>query len=351
MKIALITDTHFGARNDSRVFSSYFAKFYDNVFFPYLEENNIKNLIHLGDLVDRRKYINFVTLDDVRKNFIFKLGTMGIDTHIIIGNHDTYYKNTNEVNAVQGLFSTLEGQMEPWIYESATVKNFDGLDICFVPWICPENAEATMEVIENTDAEILMGHLEVSGYSMHRGMVCEHGLSKNTFDKFDMVFSGHFHYKNGDNHIRYLGTPYELTWNDEGDQKGFYVFDTDTRELEFIKNPYKIFHKINYNDLERDYTKNDYSEYKDCYVKIIVVEKEDSYKFDLFLDRLYSYDPYDVTIIEDAMEILDTAGELDQAEDTMTILSKYIDGLELTVDKVRLDNLMKTLYLEAVDIE
>ena len=309
MKIALITDTHFGARNDSQIFTEHFMKFYDKVFFPYLEENDITTLIHLGDLVDRRKYINYVTLNTVRRDFIFKLGDMGIDTHIIIGNHDTYYKNTNKINAVQELFTTLEGVQEPWIYE------------------------------------------EVTGYSMYRGLVCEHGLSKKTFNKFDMVLSGHFHYKNGDGHIQYLGTPYELMWSDVDDPKGFYVFDTDTRDMNFIVNPYKIFYKILYNDLENEYLNRDYDEYENSYVKVIVVEKEDSYKFDLFLDRLYSFNPYDVTIIEDPLEILDTAGELDEAEDTMTILSKYIDGLELTVDKTRLDSLMKTLYLEAVEIE
>ena len=37
MKIALLNDTHFGARNDSNIFDEYFYKFYDNIFFPYLK--------------------------------------------------------------------------------------------------------------------------------------------------------------------------------------------------------------------------------------------------------------------------------------------------------------------------
>ena len=73
MKIALLTDTHFGARNDSPAFSKYFFKFYDEVFFPYLKENNITTLIHLGDIVDRRKFINFKTSHDFRKNFMMRL--------------------------------------------------------------------------------------------------------------------------------------------------------------------------------------------------------------------------------------------------------------------------------------
>ena len=351
MKIALITDTHFGARNDSQIFTDHFMKFYNDIFFPYLEENDIKTLIHLGDLVDRRKYINYVTLNSIRRDSIFRLGDMGVDTHIIIGNHDTYYKNTNRINAVQELFTTSEGKYEPWIYDEPVIKTFDGLDIFFVPWICPENVQKTMKMLTDTTAQILMGHLEVTGYSMYNGLVCEHGLNKKVFNKFDMVLSGHFHYKNGDGHIQYLGTPYELMWSDADDIKGFYIFDTDTRELEFIVNPYKMFHKLIYDDIKNEYLSKDYSEYKNSYVKVVVVEKEDPYKFDLFLDRLYSYDPHDVTIIEDPLEVLDTTGELDEAEDTMTILSKYIDGLELTVEKSRLDSLMKSLYLEAMEIE
>ena len=101
MKIALINDTHWGARGDSLTFMNYFRKFYDNVFFPYLEEHNIKTLIHLGDVVDRRKFINFKILNDLRTNFVERLWKLGIDTHIIIGNHDTFHKNTNELNSLQ----------------------------------------------------------------------------------------------------------------------------------------------------------------------------------------------------------------------------------------------------------
>ena len=53
MKIALLNDTHFGVRNDSMIFDDFLHKLYEEVFFPYLDEHNIKTLIHLGDVVDR----------------------------------------------------------------------------------------------------------------------------------------------------------------------------------------------------------------------------------------------------------------------------------------------------------
>ena len=92
-KVALITDTHAGARNDSPVFNDYFMDFYDNVFFPYLKENNISTMIHLGDIFDRRKYVNFRTLQSWRENFVFRLWREKIDSHFIIGNHDLHNRN------------------------------------------------------------------------------------------------------------------------------------------------------------------------------------------------------------------------------------------------------------------
>ena len=135
MKIALITDTHWGARGDSSTFLKYFRKFYDNVFFPYLEKHNIKTCIHLGDVVDRRKYINFKILNDLRTNFIERLWKMGVDTHIIIGNHDTFHKNTNELNSIEEIFTSSEGKVEPWMYSSPKEVDFGGLGIAMIPWV------------------------------------------------------------------------------------------------------------------------------------------------------------------------------------------------------------------------
>ena len=64
MKIALVTDTHFGARNDHDHFNTYFYKFYEDIFFPYLKEHNIKTCIHLGDVMDRRKFVSYKTAKD-----------------------------------------------------------------------------------------------------------------------------------------------------------------------------------------------------------------------------------------------------------------------------------------------
>ena len=227
MKIALLNDTHFGCRNDSPAFIEYQNKFYNDLFFPYLQKNNIKTLIHLGDVVDRRKFINHNTAHNFKKVFWNRLDELGIDTHIIIGNHDTYYKNTNEVNAMQNLDISKEAK----VYTHATTVNFDNLPILFIPWICYDNEAETIRTIENTQSTIAMGHLEIKGFEMHNGHMNEHGTEKSIFKRFEKVMSGHFHKKSDDSHIYYLGTQYEMTWSDYKCPKGFHIFDTETREL------------------------------------------------------------------------------------------------------------------------
>ena len=103
MNIAIIGDTHFGARNDNVNFSEYFYKFYEEQFFPYLKENNIKHCIHLGDIMDRRKYVSYRTVKEFREKFIQPFIDLEVELHILVGNHDTYFKNTNEVNSVTEL--------------------------------------------------------------------------------------------------------------------------------------------------------------------------------------------------------------------------------------------------------
>jgi len=212
-----------------------------------------------------------------------------------------------------------------------------------------------MGMIDETKADICMGHLDINGFAMNKGqIVAEHGMDKNEFKKFDTVMSGHFHHKNDDGQIYYLGTPYELYWNDYDDPKGFHIFDTETRELERIVNPLTIFDKIYYDDTKTDYSTVDVEKYRNKYIKLIVVNKKDLYGFDAFVDKLLKIDTYEVKIIEDFSD-LDANSVSDDivenSEDTLTILNKYVDELDVSLDKNRLKNTMKSLYTEAQDLE
>jgi UDP-2,3-diacylglucosamine pyrophosphatase LpxH len=347
MKIALINDTHWGARNDSPAFINYFNKFYEEVFFPYLQENNIKTLVHLGDVVDRRKFINHNTAHNFKLKFWNKLEELNINTHILLGNHDTYYKNTNEVNALQNLSISKNTKV---YYKSETVT-FDGLDILFLPWICDDIMEDTLHTIDNSTAQIVMGHLEIKGFEMHKGHLNEQGLDKSLFKRFEKVLSGHFHKKSDDGHIYYLGAPYEITWSDYKCPKGFHIFDTQTRELTRVPNPLRIHKKLIYNDKTEDYNKKNLKDFENTFVKLFISNKTDTDMFDKFVERFHNeINVHELNIIEDlSSDITSSVREdiLEQGEDTLTFLGNYIDQIDTTLDRNKLKKFAKELYMEA----
>ena len=346
MRIALLNDTHFGCRNDSPAFINHHNKFYDEIFFPYVEKNNIKTLVHLGDVVDRRKFINHNTAHNFRTKFWNRLVSLGIDTHIIIGNHDTYYKNTNEVNAIENLNISVEAK----IYTRPQEVEFDGVKIQFLPWICEDNYEESIHAIDHSNADVCFGHLEIKGFEMHGGHMNEHGLESGQFRRFEKVLSGHFHKKSDNGHIYYLGTQYQIMWSDYNCPKGFHIYDTDTREIERVNNPLVIFKKIIYDDTKTDYDNFDISSYSNCFVKLFVSQKTNEEAYNRLIERFYNtISVHELVIVEDPSDITSTVKEniLEQGEDTLTFLKNYIEQVDTTLDKDKIKNFAKELYMEA----
>lgn len=348
-KVAIITDLHFGARGDAITFVDYMDKFYTNTFFPTLQERGIKTILNLGDTFDRRKYINYNSLKRARQMFFDPIRDNGMIMHMLAGNHDTYYKNTNDTNSIDLLLNEYSNIN---VMAEACDLTVDGRKIFMLPWICSDNYEQSMERMNDTDAEICMGHLEIAGFVMHRGVKSHGGLNAERFRKFGLVYSGHYHHRNNDGHIYYLGNPYELTWADYKDPRGFHIWDTETMELEFIENPYTMFERVEYDDVTNDYTDYDPSIMKEKYVKVIVNNKSDFKKFDDFMKKIYKANPHDVRILEDFAEFQD--GEIDEElnlEDTMNILTSYVDSVETTLDKEKITGFLRGLYAEAQQLE
>jgi hypothetical protein len=286
--------------------------------------------------------------------FFEPLAYMDMDVHILAGNHDTYFKNTNEVNSVDLLLG--EYGITFNVIDHPTNIYVGPHKICMMPWICPENYEDSMETLKESDAKYCMGHFEIEGFAMYRGMPSEEGLSRELFRKFRHTFSGHYHHKSSSDGVTYLGNPYQLTWQDYGDERGFHIFDIKEETLEFIPNPFQMFYRINYDDKKdsiSDVMNMDVSMYKDTYVKVVVINKTNPYLFDKFMNNLYNVNPADITIVEDFTELNEGVDDVvDQAEDTLTILNKYVDSVqEENIDNNRLKNLLKELYVEAINIE
>ena len=349
MKIALITDTHFGAKNDNVSFATFQAEFYRRTFFPICRREKIDAVVHLGDCFDRRRYTNFHTLKLAKEMFFNPIYEMGVDLHMLLGNHDCYFKNNNDVNSV-GL--TL-GEYPIHLYkDTPEIVNFDGLDILMTPWICPEKYTESIRKIQKSKAQFAFGHLPLNGSEMIPGFYCEDGISRDIFKGYERVFSGHFHQQQDDGQIRYLGAPYEITWSDYDSAKGFHILDTETRELEFYQNPNRLFKKIFYDDSQQNMLEMDLSEFEKTYVKLFVMNKTDFYNFDRFVDRCYNEGNFqELRIIEDFSDLDHenlTEEHFEEMEDTISLLQRYVDEIDSEgLNKKKLNNLLKTLYVEA----
>ena len=351
-KIVILTDTHFGARSDSLIFNEFFYDFYENQFFPYVKNHpEITTFLHMGDCLDRRKYINYKIAKDFRERFIRGLDELNIPCHFIVGNHDIYYKNTLEVNCYNEL--TLPERSN--VYSEPTIVTIGNYDMAFIPWLTEENQSQFYSLINEPGVQIAFGHLEVSGFEMHSGVMSQTGISKTIFNKFDMVMSGHFHKRSTDGHIYYLGCPYEMTWADCNDPKGFHVFDTETRTLEFIPNERRIFEKIHYNDKTTNYSEVDVSQYDQKFIKVFVENRDDYYAFDKFLDRLYNdIAVWDLKVVEDFSDLsVDFVSDsvVEDSQDTLSLLDLYVSEIDTTLDKNRIKDKLKSLYIEAGDLE
>lgn len=348
-KIAILGDTHFGVRNDNKIFHEAFKKFYNEQFFTHLINEGITDVFQLGDLFDRRKYINFLTLYECKKYFFDKFEEYNITLHTLIGNHDIYWRDSLEVNStslVLGEYSTVKGYTKP-----TTIRIEDTLfDI--IPWICNENQDEIIEFIRNSKSDICLGHFEIAGFAMYRGLECHEGLNEKIFNKYEQVWVGHYHTRSTKENITYVGTPAEMTWQDYGDPKGFHTFDLNSRKLEFIQNYNTTFVRLEYDDTPGKLIDLNNLALKDAIVKLVVVNKTDYYTFDQFVNRLYTKGCYEIKIIEDLTEYRDVVVDEEiNLEDTVSVLSNYIDKVQTDLNKEDIKTYMRTLYNEALSME
>lgn len=347
MKVALITDTHFGFKKGNQDYHDFFLKFYNDIFFPTLKKKKIKHVIHLGDVFDVRRNIDFWSLDWARKNIFTPLQDMGVTIDVMVGNHDAFYKNTLEINSLECLLQEYDNLN---LYTQPSEVTVGGRKLIYLPWICEQNEEQTVNLLKETDSDVVLGHLEMAGFKTNPTYTANHGRETSEFSKFELVMSGHYHTKSKKGNFQYLGNPYQMYWNDYADQRGFHIFDTETLKLQWIKNPYEMFQKIFYDDTKNNYYDLNVDNYKDTVVKLVVENKTDYTGFDYLVNSLQDV-TLDLKIIEDfSTEAEDDIDMELEHEDTLTILEKYVDELNTNLDSHKLKEIMKSLYVEALEV-
>lgn len=355
MKICILNDTHCGIRNSSEIMMKYQERFYSEVFFPYMHENGITKILHLGDYYDNRKFINFKALEHNRTIFLEKLREYKFHMDIIPGNHDVYYKNTNELNALKELHGHYMEEVR--IIHKPMVVDYDGLQMALIPWINPSNEKETLKFLSKCKATHVGAHLELEGFEMQAGIPCTHGMSPALFDRFEMVLSGHFHTRSQRGPVHYLGSQMEFFWSDAHDPKYFHVFDTDTRELTAVQNPITLFQKVYYDDTVDNadyvYRTGKLPDIDDKFVKLIVVNKSNPQLFDFFVDRIQSKKIHELKIAENFDEFRGGAvdDEKVSVDSTEDLLYSYIDAVETSLDKDRIKSMVHRLMTEAQNLE
>ena len=350
MKIAVLNDTHCGIRNSSEVFLDNAEKFYNEVFFPECEKQDIKQILHLGDYYDHRKFVNFKALNHNRRVFLDQLRKRGMSMDIVPGNHDTYYKNTNELNSLKECLGHYMNEVN--IVMEPKVMKYGSLNVGLVPWICNDNYEQCMNFIRDCKADWIGAHLELKGFEMMRGLTNTHGMSPDIFKRFELVLTGHYHVGSKKDNIWYLGSQMEFFWSDAHDPKFFHIIDTETRQIEKIRNNNTLFEKVVYNDEEIDY--NSYN--KDLskkFVKVVVANKTDPFTFDRFIDNIQNQDIYELKIAENFNEFVgaNVDDEDMNFEDTTEIVDTYIDAVDTDLDKDKIKVQMRELMTEAQTLE
>ena len=349
MKVAVITDQHFGARKGNQNLHEYFKKFYDTVFFPTLKKECIDTIIDMGDTFDTRKGIDFWSLNWAKENYYNILRDMGVTVHTIVGNHTAYYKDTNDINSVDLLLREYDNVV---VYGSPTEVKIGGLDMFFIPWINDENREETVGMINSPKSKVAFGHLEMRGFFANKTYICEHGEDKTNYKKFEKVFSGHYHHRNFQDNIYYLGNPYEIYWHDVEETRGCHIFDTETLEHTPVNNPHRLFHIISYEDTPHQTFNAE--PYKDKIVKVVVNKKSNGAKFERFIDKLYQSGVNDLKIVEN----FDFNGfyqsdefTTDESENTLSILNRYVDESECSLNTSKVKSILEKVYTSACEVD
>lgn len=358
-KVAILNDVHFGVRGNSDIFLNYQKQFYSEIFFPYLKSNNIKHIWVLGDFYDNRKNISIKTQHETRKMFLEPLVENGIHMTMIPGNHDTAFKNSNKVSSLKELLGYFTENVSI-IMEPMEIVYSENTKVLWLPWINSENEESSMKAIEKTDANVLLGHLELSGFPMYKGdRPFQSGMNSTIFSKFDMVLTGHYHTKSNKANVHYLGSQMEFTWADCDDPKFFHIFDLDECDFEAVRNPISIYKKIRYNEGSTEFTSR--SDFKNKFVRVIIENKTNSYEFDRFIEKIEESEPIDIKITDSTIygnfessdiTLLNENDVQTASENLVVFMNDYIDGIEETsLERSKLKSMVSSIYREAELLE
>ena len=341
MKIVILGDLHFGCRNNNKYFYGKQVEFINNILLPYLDKNKIDRIIQTGDLFDIRKNISLETLHNIKRDFFTPLLDRKIELITIAGNHDLAMRDNPDVYTSPLVLSEYPNVI--CIPEWAKIE-VDGKTIDLCGWLCKSNKEALLRKIKQSTSDICIGHFELSNFPMYQGIDAMGGYDQNFLSHYDLVLSGHYHTKSHNRNIQYVGTCYEMDFNDRDDPKGFHILDTEDLSLEFIQNPTTIHHRIYYPFCEYPLTE-DLTGYKDKIVELVITDKDKH--LEKFIDRLYKSKAHQLTF-NDLSEVMVNEAQVEiNTESTINILIDTIRESDMK-NKIKGITLVNEIYADCL---
>lgn len=355
MKVVILGDLHIGVSKGNEWVKNNQRLFFENVLYPYIEENNITEVIQTGDWFDNRDALRHDALE-FSNQIINNMPDCVENIRVLVGNHDMHMRERiwpNSIDEHLSLNARVRG------YSVPTQINIDGMNIDLIPWICQDNYERVMQHIGVTSSDVCIGHFELTGFRFYPGNIATTGMDSDFLSPYKKVLSGHYHtpHSSSDDHITYVGTPYTLTFNDAGDRRGFHILDTETLELEFIENPV-CHHEVFEFDAD-EYTPGeleiDNAELVNLSVKVSnPVNKKRKIDWNPISEKIGKlYHSMRVEYTDDVTSTADIIAEIDDSEigtkGTGDYINTYVETLELDEDaKKRVDKIANSLYHEAL---
>jgi len=342
----MITDTHLGVRNNSIEWLEIMKEYFQNFFIPLLKREKKEGdfLVHVGDVFDSRHSLNLLVMNEGIS--IFEEISKIMPIVIILGNHDIYKKNSNDVNSVK----ILKWIPNIKVLEEPEVIVISGKKLLFMPWRAGHAEE--LECIQNNPADFMFCHTEMQGLKFNKSTTIETGLDMKEIKNFRKVYAGHIHFAQQKGNFRMLGCPYPMTRSDINNEKGIWCLDLITEEEHYFPNDVSpkfirmIFEKV----LEME-EKEAKEYFKNNFVDILVDPKWSlNFPFSTFAEDMKGHRRLDfvprISNIEDedGMLLESESSELEKID--IIELSKrliYNTGHSTKV-KDRLVGTIKTLY-------
>jgi hypothetical protein len=338
MNLAIIGDIHLGFRNNHQEYLRFQSDWFKN---ELMSLDGIQHYFFLGDIFDSRTSLSPLIINTARELFgQLSKKSPDISIHIILGNHDLFYRNHKNVHSL-GILEDLGDNIK--VYDKASEITIDDKKILLLPWITKDDKDDVHVMLAKNKYNICMGHLEINGFEKSRGCIEHEGMSNSIFANCEHVFSGHFHLRKPIGNINYVGTPYELDWGDYNNIKGIEVLDLATMETTFVPSKNTPKHiKISTKDVSlKDINKK---MIYDNFIRLTFKEKTSEVDQIKYIEKINALNPIFFTFDnEDTISFDDNGTVINTSiKDTFEFFNEYLNVIELP-DNIEKDKLIETI--------